>query len=158
TTILVAAYASAQDAKKILNDAYAKCKEIKSANYEMIYRWKALTGKDTLIRTYKVDFEKLRDDSLYAKKFRLEQSQIYKGKNDTYAVWYTGNEEVELSPGDSTATITSKAEYGDEIKNREHNRIFYIPFTVPEKFFKKSIFNDSLATMATVGYEMIANN
>jgi thiol-disulfide isomerase/thioredoxin len=148
--------ASAQDAKKIFTIAYDKCKEIRSANYEMIYRRKVLTRNDTLLRNYHIDFEKLSDDTLYGIKFRLQQSQIYEGKNETYATWYTGDEEIALNPQDSTATVTSKALYSNDIKNFSHERIFYSPFVFPKKFFEGNILDDTSTSFEILGYEMMA--
>jgi peroxiredoxin len=156
--ILTQAKSFALGGEEILRTSFLKSKKIESGNYEMIYRWKALTSSDTTNRTYNVDFEKLNDDTLYSTKFRLTQRQIYNGEKETYSTWYTGSEEISLSPKDSTATISNKQLYADDIKSVRHNRVFYQPFTNPDNFFSKNVFNDSLATIIVAGYELIGKN
>jgi len=148
----------AQDTKEIFRNLFLKADAIQNGTYEMLYRWKPLTDKDTLIKTYITDFERMLKDSLYEMKFKLVEKFYYDGKENTYSTWYTGSEEVKLIPHDSTATIIYSKVYSTFIKSIRHNKIFYLPFTDADKFFQKSIFNDSLAGVSIDGYERIGNN
>lgn len=102
----------AQNAKDILTKSYHKCQSIQNGYFEMDTYTKWMSEKDTSKSSYTCYFKKLKNDSLSSLAFHYKHIERgYKA-----ATLYTGNELVHINPYDSTATIKSKALWGEHIK------------------------------------------
>jgi len=68
----------AQNAKEILEESYAKCRNIKNGHYLMTKHTKFMDKKDTMVESFNCYFRKLENDSLYPKAFH--DMRILNGK------------------------------------------------------------------------------
>lgn len=116
----------AQDAKEILLKSYDKCQSIYSGYYEMDKFMKYMSNKDTSKTSFNCYFKKIENDSIYSSAFHCKRFLNNEYKSE---VLYTGDDFVEARAKDSTATITSKALFGKEIKSFIRNNKPYSPFT-----------------------------
>ena len=127
--LLISNSSFSQDAKEILQKCYDKCQSVKNGSYEMTEYMKYMSGKDTTVSSFNCTFKKLKDDSLYSSAFHYTSEKTFEGKKYPREVMYTGDDFVNLSSKDSTATITSKLLWAEDIKRFRHNYTFYTPLT-----------------------------
>lgn len=119
------------EAKRVLRQSREACLAVQRGHYVMENRHKYMSSNDTSMLRQTCDFAMLPDDTLFGKRFAILEEPL-----DT-SVWsfkalYTGNELVHYD--DSTATVTSCAQWADLIKNIRHNYDFYTPLTTQNAY------------------------
>jgi peroxiredoxin len=126
-TILLASsvFATAQDAKQIIQKSYNNCKAIRSGSYEMANYFKSMTSTDTGMFVIHCDFKKLTGDTLFPVAFHYQQ---FKDKELFTAAIYTGEELIDLDPSDSTASVMQKKIWSEGIYNSRGQYNFFTPF------------------------------
>lgn len=117
---------SSQDAKVILQKSFDKCQSVQNGYYEMTRYMKYMSGKDTSVSLINCHFKKLKDDTIYSSAFHCKYYR--KGEYGGDAI-YTGDDFVNTTTKDSTATIMSKSLWAKEIDSYAHNYKFYSPLT-----------------------------
>ncbi len=89
-----------------------------------------MSGSDTITKSQKCHFEKIKDDTLSSTRFHLKT--IFKD-NEESEVLYDGNDLVSTYSKDSSGTIQSKTLWPKEVKSAVRSSRLYAPFIKAEK-------------------------
>ena len=140
---------NAEDAKEILKTSFVKCMLVKSGTYEMDFKWKPMTSKDTNGWPTVVDFERVKGDTIFPCKIRFTSSK------GNWCKWYNGKEFISVTGKDSTYIVTSNKKYAEHNQNYLSGIDFFTPLIDPDKFFSKKIFPDSETDYTYLGRENV---
>lgn len=122
--ILFPIFSNAQDAKKILLDAYSRLQKIEKGYYEVTNRMKYMSGPDTSTWKERCWFKKLPKDDIFGIAFH---NYRYNEGAWTYHSLYTGNEFV--SGSDTSGTYQGIEKWKADLKNMSEDIDLYLPFT-----------------------------
>lgn len=126
--ILILQTSHAQNPTDILEKALEKCESINHGFYVMTEKMKYFSNPDTNSHQFAGHFKRMEKDTLFGFMFRTSLWPIDSVK---WLEFYSGGELVRANLMDSTATITSVAQWAEHISNIAHNIEFYDPLTKP---------------------------
>lgn len=132
TGLLILCFASfGQDAKVILKQSYDKCQSVQSGYYEMTNYKKFATNKDTIKSSFNLSFKKLKNDSLCSSAFHYK---LFLDDATAIEAMYTGDDFVQATSKDSTATIMSKSLWANEFKSVADNYLLDSPLSSKKSY------------------------